>query len=336
MTSKIIYAFWGVVLVVAGGALLAGFDFEHLSPLLKLAFFTVASIAFFVSYLLDGIEKWGWLFPALSMAALAILVGMGVAGVEDANFALPLLLGAVAIPFYAGYAANRKQWGLLIPANILLVLIVFFAVLDWINGLTATVLALCVAAVPFLGLYLLNRSRRWALVMAAILAFCGILSLLGNTINVNEDIKTVGLFILLGLPFAVVAIVSKKNWWAIIPAGTFASLALVAVVEAVVPHTEYPMPRGTLSFDVYIWVLFLGLAATFGLVWLRDRTRATDWAKYPAMGWVAFAGLAYIQGITFAEYWPASAMLVIGALLLLMLLEKMRLTAGQHAPNAKA
>jgi FtsH-binding integral membrane protein len=43
-------------------------------------------------------------------------------------------------------------------------------------------------------------------------------------------------------------------------------------------------------------VLLLGLAATFGVLWLRRKNQPTDWAKYPAVGLFVLSILAFILG----------------------------------------
>jgi hypothetical protein len=124
---------------------------------------------------------------------------------------------------------------------------------------------------------------------------------------------------LCALGFTGIVIWSRKNWWAIIPAGVFASLGLSAVLESLIPHAEYPSVPNTLSWDVYIWVLFLGLAATFGVLWLLRKSQPTGWAKYPAIGLLALAVLAFILGSRFQEVWMATMMLVTGGTFLLAL-----------------
>jgi hypothetical protein len=141
---------------------------------------------------------------------------------------------------------------------------------------------------------------------------------------------------LFALPFFVTYFWSKHNWWALIPAGVFASVGLVVLIEILIPHQEYPTLPNTLSWDVYTWVLFLGLAATFGAVWLRHQTEPTDWAKYPAVGLLAVALLDILLGEHFQEFWPATVTLVIGVMLLLAALNKRKLGADQPRFVSKA
>ena len=91
-----------------------------------------------------------------------------------------------------------------------------------------------------------------------------------------------GMMIMLALPFFVVYVVSKKSWWALIPAGAFTSIAVIIVLPFLVPDEH------NTQFGLYSGVLFLGLAITFGILWLRRKSQPTDWASYPAARPVGF------------------------------------------------
>jgi hypothetical protein len=108
------------------------------------------------------------------------------------------------------------------------------------------------------------------------------------------------------------------------------------MAENLIPHTDYPSLPNTLEFGVFTWVLFLGLAATFGAVWLHHKSEATDWAKYPAAGLCVIAVLSFIEGATFAKFWLVTVTLVAGVMVLLAVLSRKRTAAGQQAYKIKA
>jgi cytochrome c oxidase subunit IV len=86
MKGKIIYIFWAIVFFLVGVGLLAGYiDIKQLSQQVKLLSLTVASIAFIVSYFMDGIRKWGWLLPAFVCAALAVDIGLELNGIYNSQ-----------------------------------------------------------------------------------------------------------------------------------------------------------------------------------------------------------------------------------------------------------
>jgi hypothetical protein len=244
--------------------------------------FAVGSAVFFLIYFLSGIRKWGWLFPALGCAAFALMNGMSSNYPPVPHLFFVLLMASLALPFYVGFALDRKRRGLLIPALL---------------GTYATIFILIADS------------------------------------NLEEGSSIMFLF---ALPFFVLYFWSKKNWWAFIPAGVFASIGVVVVLETLVPHEEYPSLPNTLSFDALSWVLLLGLSATFGVLWLRRKTQPTAWAAYPAAGFLAAAVLFLILGEHFQEVWFPIILLVTGGTFLLATFIKKLPAAGQQLPDGKA
>ena len=180
-----------------------------------------------------------------------------------------------------------------------------------------------------------SKKNQWAIIPAAIFANMGLVITLEILIPESEAIG-LGFMLLLAATFLVFAILSKKNWWAIIPAGFFASVGLVVVLDTLIPHEEYPRIQGMLIWGFYTWVLFLGLATTFGILWLLRKTLPTSWAIYPFVGFLAMAVLFIIEGARFSEYWLETTLLVFGVTLLLAVLTGKRPAAGQQVPKINA
>jgi len=180
-----------------------------------------------------------------------------------------------------------------------------------------------------------SRKNQWAILPAGLFATIGLVTTLEILIRQSEVTGPVFMF-LLAATFLVFAILSKKNWWAIIPGGIFASIGLVAALDILVPHEEYPRIQGMLTWGYYTWVLLLGLATTFGILWLLRKTLPTRWAIYPAVGFLTMAVLFIIEGAHFSEYWLATTLLVCGVMLLLAALTRKKPAAGQQVPRIKA
>ena len=178
------------------------------------------------------------------------------------------------------------------------------------------------------------KSKIITLIWGILFLLAGVLLIAGSYLG--DEVQGLAFFLLVALCFIAMASRSQKNWWAIIPGGIFASFGLAVAAEILIPHEEYPAPPNTNSWDVYIWVLFLGLAATFGVLWLLRKTQPTDWAKYPAAGLLALAVLSFVLGSRFQQVWQATVMLVIGAMFLLMMFTRKKLTAGQQTRKVKA
>jgi hypothetical protein len=151
----------------------------------------------------------------------------------------------------------------------------------------------------------------WALLLAGGLLLAGL--------NLGDDLLGPILMFLFALCFFVVAIWSKKNWWAIIPGGIFVSIGVVAGLEHFIPHEAYPPTLlNKFSLGVYIWVQLLVLAVTFAVVWLLRKTQPTAWAIYPAAGLFALSALAFALGARFQDVCVGATILVIGVIVLLM------------------
>lgn len=287
MKAKFINVFWGVVLILVSALLLAealGYvSFNSVSDREWAIAIGVVSGALFLTYLLSGVRRWGWLFPALGCAAIALAIWMKKEGVADSLIGVPIL-ASLALPFYVGFVLDRRRWGLLILAAIL------------------TEVAILISSERFL----------------------------------EEDWGGAIFMFMFALPFLVAYLWSKRNWWAAIPAGFFATVGLVVLLETFVPHQTYPALPNHLSIGVFIWVMFLGFAAMFGLVWLRRKSASTDWAKYPAAGLLALSMLALLLGEHFQEVWLAVVTLVAGATLLAATLIRKKPLADQGRLEGKA
>jgi hypothetical protein len=153
--------------------------------------------------------------------------------------------------------------------------------------------------------------------------------------SISSDVRGMGFLSMFALCFIYIASRSMKNWWAIIPGGIFASLSLVVALVILVPQEDYPVLPHTLHWGVYSWVLFLGLAVTFGVLWLLRKTQPTDWAKYPAGGLAGLAMLSLILGARFQEFWAVSILLVSGVTIILALFTRKHMAASQENETIK-
>ena len=142
---------------------------------------------------------------------------------------------------------------------------------------------------------------------------------------ISSDVRGMGFLSMCALCFIYIASRSMKNWWAIIPGGIFASLSLVVALVILVPQEDYPVLPHTLHWGVYNWVLFLGLAVPFGVLWLLRKTQPTDWAKYPATGLAVLAVQCFVLGARFQETYLITVLVAIGAMLMLALVTRKHL-----------
>ena len=313
MKTRWINLFWGLVLVVVGGLYLLNvlgyITIDRNSPQLWIPVFGAFSLLFFATYFIQGVAHWGWLFPALIFGALSLLLAQVAAGADNAAMSAPVL-AAVGIPFLVAFALEprKRQWAL-IPASCMTVLTLIVTVVDRVPGEVIGGLVLFSIGLPFLVVYLVNRSRWWALIPALILIVLGAVTLLSS-----QAPEFMGALVLFGiaLPFFVIYIQSAKHWWALMTAGILTSLALIALITAV---SEVAAEQG----GVLGGVLFLGIAITFLVLWLRRASHPTDWAVYPAVVAGLAALIAFILGSR-AEIVGPVVIITVGAVLLFLAL----------------
>lgn len=168
---------------------------------------------------------------------------------------------------------GRSFWAyVLVAAGVVLLA----ANLGWFAGVGSWVWALLFLAggAAFLYHYVNHREEWWALIPGSALAGIGVTVLAGDAGG--------PVFLgLLGAGFAAVYLSGRQRWWAVIPAGALLTLALVAWLEEVGPRIDAG------------WVFMLGLAATFGYLYLLPEGQGKQrWAVYPALAMAAIAVLA--------------------------------------------
>lgn len=301
--------FWGILLIVFGGLALAqqmGY-LDQMPDSVWVWVFGLISLIGLIAYLVSGFKDWGWLFPFGIFGGLAITIGFAVSGYDNPAMASPLFFGLL-IPFGAAYLLDRsKNWWALIPGGVMLFLALVTLLVDNVGGEWVGTLFLFLIALSFFIVYINNRTRQWALLVAYILF---VLSVAPAMASFGGDVPAYfgSIFLLaVGIPFFVVYLRSGEgNWWAIIPAGVMTTLAIIATLGIA------GWIRDTQTGGISNAILMGGLAATFAVIWLRH---AKPWAKVVT---IALAALA-IASIFFASYseifWPV-AFILLGAYLL--------------------
>src|SRR5690606_24592657 len=165
-----------------------------------------------------------------------------------------------------------RGWAVLLIAGGLLLLGVQ---LGWLSGLSDWLWSLLFIAggAAFLLAFLKDPTNWWALIPSS--ALIGIAVVL-----VTGEIGGAYFLGALGIGFTAVYLTGRERWWAVIPAGALLTLALVAWVDIVAPRLDSG------------WIFFLGIAATFGLLYLLPRTQGGQgWAIYPAAGAAVMAAI---------------------------------------------
>ena len=300
--------FWGILLIGGGGlALVQQMGYlDQLPDSIWMWIFAFVSMAAFISYALSGFKEWGWLFPAGVFGGLAITIGLAVSGYDNPAMASPLFFGLL-LPFAAAYLADRtRHWWALIPGGIMLFLAMVLLLVDNVGGEWIGTMFLFLIALTFFIVFMNDRTRQWALLVAYIMF---VLSIAPAMASFGGDTAayfgSIFLFAI-ALPFFVVYFRSVGNWWAIIPAGVMTTLAVIAGA-AIAGWIQDGSDGGFANA-----FLMGGIAATFAVVWLRHEM---NWAKIAT---IVLAVLA-VGSVFFASYteifWPV-AIILVGAYLL--------------------
>lgn len=145
-----------------------------LSAWIWVAVLTIGGLGAYGIYAADRSEKW-LLIASYVMLAIAGLVALLTLGIlQDAWVATYVLL-AIALPFFYGFLRNRQNWGLLIPAYVLLAIGVMVPLIELgllEDALVASYVMFAIA-LPFFVVYLRNTKNWWALIPGGILAAIG-------------------------------------------------------------------------------------------------------------------------------------------------------------------
>jgi len=281
--------FWGIILILAAIGVLAqqqGYiDFNALSTNTWTWVFAGAGLLFLVRYLLSGLKKWGYLFPACILGALAVIIALAETGNND-EFLGSLIFIAVAIPFLVAFLSNiRENWWALIPAFGCLVLATVINFADTVAGEWIGALIMYGIGLPFLLVYFVNRTHRWALIPGLILVGIGTLSL----VSVFNDWVNIIVCSIIAGTFFYVYFTQPERWWALIPAGMMASIALESILTL-------PFLGAFASTSIPTGIMFLGWAGTFYYLWLQREKSPTEWARIPAIVFVIVAVVQLVLG----------------------------------------
>jgi hypothetical protein len=221
----------GLALIAIGGLAFAnqlGY-LERLTPLTWALIFVISSALFFISYLLNGIHAWGWLFPACISAGLAATIATAEYSAAD-SWIPTLMIGSVAIPFFAAFALDRSRTWALIPAFIL-GFIAFIPPLDHLlTGDLMGALIVTVIGLFFVAAYLMVPKNWWAIIPGGIL--CSIALLIAFEKVLPNATPVTLMFLGWMLTFGLVWKRENKAW-ARIPVAVMGILAGITLLVSI-------------------------------------------------------------------------------------------------------
>jgi hypothetical protein len=92
------------------------------------------------------------------------------------------ILGSIGLPFLVVYLRDRKHWWALIPAYVLFALALMIGLIDAgvLRDLVIPSYIMFSIALPFFGVYLIDRKQGWALIPGTIMGVIGMLFLIST------------------------------------------------------------------------------------------------------------------------------------------------------------
>ncbi len=202
-----------------------------------------------------------------------------------------------------------SKWNWRILAGGGLILMGVIALLDAVfqvqlSGMLWSALFL-LGGVALLAVLANDRKQWWAAIPGFTLLGIGTLIGLGRLAPaLTEQIG--GMIVLggIGLSFIVVYFLNRHFWWAIIPAGVMVSLVVMLLLEP-------------FFGDSIAWIFLLGLAATFGVVYLLPGAggERMEWAIWPAGVMAVISLIVMGVSVEWAAY-AIPALMILGGIVL--------------------
>ena len=228
---------------------------------------------------------WGVLLILLGLLALV------QAFVNLSAWAWVGALTAAGFAMCSIYLANRAHWPALIPAYVLwaVAMLIALITLNILRDEAIATFVLAAIALPFLIVYLRNRTQWWALIPTYVLCAVGLMvGLIGIGALRDEFIATYVLWSI-ALPFLIVFLNNTDQWWALIPTYVLWAIGLMVGLIGLRILSDLLIPA---------YVMF-AIALPFFVVYLRNSKQW--WALIPA-GIMAVIGLSFFIAEAAAGY----------------------------------
>jgi hypothetical protein len=245
------------------------------------------SVFFFLTYFTQGIQNWGWLFPASILAGIAVTIGLDGTALGNTLSGAPVLAG-IALPFIVVFLLNaKKHWWALIPAWVMSAITFVVLFENRMGDDLVGAFILFSIALPFLVVFFLNTLKNWwAIIPACVMGATALAVLLEGFLGDN----LMGAVVLFGIavPFLVVYLLDHTRQWALIP---FAAMSVIGLI---------PLMIGFLDDDMIGFVVMFLFAAAFFVVYFWSR--ANWWALIPAGVFTSIGLTVLLDSYVFTGY----------------------------------
>jgi len=234
----------------------------------------------------------------------SLLVIFGIVGlVESFTDITPwtwvAILAATGLGIFGVFLLDRSEWWPLIPAYVLWATAGLLALVE-LNVLRGDFLAsyvLTTIALPFIVVFLRDRSQWWALIPAYVMLAVAAMVLLSETVLLPDAFEATFVLTAIALPFLVVYLRDQTQWWPLIPAYVLLSIGIMIPLEALGVLNDFLVPA---------YVMFV-IAIPFFIVYIRNPKQW--WPLIPGGIMTAF-GLSFLLVEAFQYVFPALVILV--------------------------
>jgi hypothetical protein len=221
---------WGSLLVLFGVLALVE-QFTSLSLWVWVGVLAVSGLVVFVVYLTDR-ATWSLLLTAYVLLAVSGLIAFADLEILPDPFIAIYVLTAIALLFLVVFLRNRGNWWALIPCYVLVAIAVMLGLTEWhiLPDAFVATYVLTAIALPFLVVFLRNRSNWWALIPCYVLLAIGIMVALIELRVLNDLLIPAYVLLAIAIPFFVVYARDPKQWWPLIPGGILALIGISFLV----------------------------------------------------------------------------------------------------------
>jgi hypothetical protein len=221
----------------------------------------------------------------------SLLIIFGVVGAA--------ILAATGLGIFGVFLRDRSEWWPLIPAYALWATAGLLALveLNVLDGVFLAAYILPTIALPFIVVFLRDRSQWWALIPAYVLLAVAAMLLLSETVLLPDAFQATFFLTAIALPFLVVYLLNRAQWWPLIPAYVLLSIGVMIPLEELGVLSDFLVPA---------YVMFV-IAIPFFVVYIRNPKQW--WPLIPG-GIMTTIGLSFLLVEAFQYVFPALVILV--------------------------
>lgn len=196
-------------LLLLFGALLLIQEFVEISSWIWVAVLIASGLGVYGVYSIAREEAW-MLILSYVLLAVGTMIALVTGDILEDAFIATYVLAVIALPFiFAYFRGDRTNWGLLIPAYVLIAVSVMVPLLETetLTDTTIPAFVMFAIALPFLVVFIANTKQWWALIVGAILALVGVSLLVAS--DLAEYVTPVALILVGG--GILVRLVTKRG-----------------------------------------------------------------------------------------------------------------------------